>query len=211
MRNRNPKNLEARIKEHNQYLIEDTIMIFPNPNRETYLEVGSGKGIFLNTLATRDTESDFIGIEGQRGALLRCIEKADDLALNNISFYPKFIKDVRDHFPKKSLSGIYLNFSDPWPKDRHAKRRLTNRKFLEGYHEVLKDGAFIQFKTDNDILFDYSLQEFNESPYFDIIESTTDLHKSKYSNIKTAAVKTEYEEKFSMKEKNICYLRAIRI
>lgn len=203
MRNRIPKNLEKRVQKLSKHIIEE---FNPNPDKETYIEIGSGKGLFLNTLAVRNPDHDYIGIEGQKSALLRCLEKADALVLDNISFYSRFIKDIRDHLGPETVSGIYLNFSDPWPKDRHAKRRLTNRLFQEGYHEALKDG-FIEFKTDNDDFFSYSINEFNKAPYFEIVEMTDDLHHSCFGKDN---VMTEYEEKFSARGKNINYLKAVK-
>lgn len=140
--------------------------------------------------------------------MLRALEKAESQQLVNLRIFIGFVRDLRDYFEKGELSGIYLNFSDPWPKARHAKRRLTHRKRLENYKEVLADGGFIEFKTDNDGLFEFTLEEIEAAGY-EIVEMTRDLHRGQVGQYaeKSKKFMTEYEEKFSRQGKNINFVR----
>ena len=142
--------------------------------------------------------------------MLRALEKLEEERkendLKNLIFIDKYIEDIRDMFRENEIAGIYLNFSDPWPKSRHAKRRLTHSRFLEGYESILKRGGFIEFKTDNPILWDFSVDELEGSP-FKIIEKTEDLHKSAFSSRNFT---TEYEDKYRLLYKKIYYLKAVK-
>lgn len=176
--------------------------IFGNKN-PIYLELGCGKGQFLTSQALANRGRNFIGIEGQDSVLLRALEKTDEKEIANIRFMHLFVKDIREIFEYGELTGIYLNFSDPWPKKRHAKRRLTHRAYLEGYKEVLAPGGCIEIKTDNDDLFAFTLEEIKETG-FEIRELTRDLHASESQ---AKRITTEYEDKFRMTGKNINYVR----
>lgn len=209
MRQRKAKNMEERMAALSCYQIEDPAscrgkwnQVFEN-NNPIYLELGCGKGQFLTGQALAAGDRNFVGIEGQDSVLLRALEKTDEKKIVNIRFAHLFVKDIRDLFADGELAGIYLNFSDPWPKKRHAKRRLTHRAYLEGYKQVLAPGGCIEIKTDNDDLFDFTLEEIEES-CFAIKEMTRDLHASEYA---AKQITTEYEDKFRETGKNINYVR----
>lgn len=209
MRQRKAKNMEERIAALSDYQVGDPVFykgkwngIFENKN-PIYLELGCGKGQFLTGQALTHRDRNFIGIEGQDSVLLRALEKTDEKEIVNIRFVHLFVKDVREIFEHDELAGIYLNFSDPWPKKRHAKRRLTHRAYLESYKEVLAPGGCIEIKTDNDDLFDFTLEEIKGAG-FEIRELTRDLHASESQ---AKRITTEYEDKFRMAGKNINYVR----
>ncbi|MCQ4635452.1 tRNA (guanosine(46)-N7)-methyltransferase TrmB [Anaerovorax odorimutans] len=208
MRQRKAKNMEERLTALKHYLIEtpgeykgDWHSVFENKG-PLYLELGCGKGQFLIGQAQANTDANFIGIEGQDSVLLRALEKTDAAEIVNIRFIHMFVRDIRDLFGDGELSGIYLNFSDPWPKARHAKRRLTYGEYLVRYKQVLREDGFIAVKTDNDGLFDFTLEEI-ERLGLEIKEMTRDLHSSDYA---AREITTEYEDKFRSAGKNINYV-----
>ena len=135
--------------------------------------------------------------------ILRSLEKAEEAQLSNVVFIPEYIKDIREIFGEGELDGIYLNFSDPWPKARHEKRRLTHRNFLKAYSEVIKPGGFIRFKTDNDGLFRFTLEEI-EACGMKIAEQSLDLHSTDLDAKDTV---TEYEERFITCDTPIKYVK----
>lgn len=209
MRQRNIKNLEERLELNSTYLVREPKawkgrwrQVFGNDN-PIYLEIGCGKGQFINRKAMLNPQINYIAIEGQSNVVLRAMEKAQDAGLGNLRIFITFVNDLGDYFEKGELTGIYLNFSDPWPKARHAKRRLTYRERLLNYKKVLCNGGAIEFKTDNDSLFEFTLEEV-EAAGLSIEEMTRDLHQSLYD---AKTVKTEYEEKFSAKGKSINYVK----
>lgn len=169
--------------------------LFGNDN-PVYIEVGMGKGKFITEMAQLHPEINFIGIEKYSSVLIRAIEKRKELEINNLMFIRMDAENIEDVFEKNEVAGIYLNFSDPWPKDRHAKRRLTSRQFLARYDKILAGDGVIEFKTDNRDLFDLSLEEAPEAGW-EIIASTYDLHADE--KMSEGNVMTEYEEKFSSK------------
>ena len=155
MRQRNIKNLDERLAANSAFLIDDPracrgrwAEIFGNDN-PIMLEIGCGKGKFITSRAAANPDVNYIAAEGQSSVVLRAMEKAQESQLCNLRIFIDFIHDLRDYFEEGELSGLYLNFSDPWPKARHAKRRLTYHKNLENYRLVMKPGAAIEFKTDN--------------------------------------------------------------
>lgn len=158
-----------------------------------FIEIGMGKGQFITTLARLNPKFNYIGIEKYSSVLLRGIEKQEELQLPNLKFIRMDAEYINDVFAENEIDGIYLNFSDPWPKDRHAKRRLTSKEFFARYNLILRSDGKIQFKTDNSALFDFSLEEVNLTN-FKAIDVTYDLHNSEYNE---GNVMTEYEEKFS--------------
>lgn len=164
-----------------------------NNNNPIYIEVGMGKGKFITTLATMNPEINYIGIEKYSSVLVRAIEKRQQLDISNLFFIRMDAENICDIFDKDEVSRIYLNFSDPWPKDRHAKRRLTSKEFFARYDKILKNDGIVEFKTDNNMLFDFSLEQIPMADW-EIISSTRDLHHSEMNN---GNVMTEYEEKFS--------------
>jgi tRNA (guanine-N7-)-methyltransferase len=168
-----------------------------------YIELGCGKGKFLMQKAIADSDGFYVGIEGNENVILRAIEKVELLGLQNVRFVASYVENILDWFAPGELDGIYLNFSDPWPKLRHEKRRLTHGDKLKGYVKALKPGGFIEFKTDNRELFLFTMDEIKRLD-LTVEEQTDNLHDSTYTAKETL---TEYEEKFSSWGKNIYYVR----
>ncbi|MDO4621902.1 MAG: tRNA (guanosine(46)-N7)-methyltransferase TrmB [Eubacteriales bacterium] len=197
--------------------------VFGNEN-PLYIEIGMGKGRFLMDMAEAHPDCNFVGIEMYDSVLFRGVQKAEMREARrkaiaegkdpegimpipaknpnrpareencNFRFLRMDARDLENVFAEKEIDGIYLNFSDPWPKDRHANRRLTSRAFLKRYVPVLKTGAKVEFKTDNRELFDFSLEEVKEAGW--TLEAFTyDLHHNEEMN--RGNIMTEYEEKFS--------------
>lgn len=175
-------------------------------NHPIHLEIGMGKGKFITQLAMENRDINFIGIEKYSSVLVRALEKMEDSDISNLYFIREDAVDITKIFGAEEVSKIYLNFSDPWPKDRHAKRRLTSKEFFERYNEILKMEGTIEFKTDNRSLFDFSLEQIPMADW-KIKQHTYDLH---HSPMNTGNVMTEYEEKFSMQGNHICKLIASR-
>ena len=169
-----------------------------------HIEVGMGKGRFIMELAALHPDINYIGIERYTSVLLRAVQKMEEQPLPNIHFLCIDAATLPEIFDTDEVSRIYLNFSDPWPKDRHAKRRLTSREFLARYDQFLKKDGHIEFKTDNQDLFTFSLQEIEESPLWKLDASTRDLHNDPVLN--EGNIMTEYEEKFSSIGNPICKL-----
>lgn len=161
-----------------------------------HIEIGMGKGQFIMELARRNPNIHYIGIERYSSVLLRALQKMELHPLDNLKFICISAEYLPDFFEKNEVAKIYLNFSDPWPKDRHAKRRLTSRQYLERYDQVLAPSGNLEFKTDNRGLFDFSLEEAKEANW-NIDACTYDLHHDAALN--EGNIMTEYEEKFSAK------------
>ena len=157
------------------------------------IEVGMGKGQFILEMARRNPDKNFIGIEKYSSVLVRALEKCEEFTGNNLRFIRTDAEILTDVFDHHEISGIYLNFSDPWPKDRHAKRRLTYRDYWDRYNEILKPDGKLIFKTDNRPLFDFSLEEA-EIAGWTLEKVSYDLHHSPEAE---GNVMTEYEAKFS--------------
>lgn len=160
------------------------------------IEVGMGKGRFIMDMARLHKDRNFVGIEMYDSVLLRAVQKREQLEeeLPNLYFIRMDARNLPEVFEKGEVDRIYLNFSDPWPKDRHAKRRLTSRQFLERYEKILAEGGKVEFKTDNRPLFEFSLEEVKEAGW--VLEACTfDLHHDE--QMMEGNVMTEYEEKFS--------------
>ena len=170
------------------------------------IEVGMGKGKFIMDLAAARPDVNYLGIERYSSVLLRALQKRAERDLSNIFFLCIDAKEMADYFAPGEVSRIYLNFSDPWPKDRHAKRRLTSPVFMEVYDSILKPDGVIEFKTDNRGLFEYSLESIPAAGW-DILAHTFDLHRS---DMAEGNVMTEYETKFASEGKPICKLVASR-
>ncbi len=167
--------------------------IFQN-NHPIQIEIGMGKGQFIMELARQKKEINFIGIERYSSVLLRALQKHEETELTNLYFLCIDARTLEDIFAPGEVDKIYLNFSDPWPKDRHAKRRLTSREFLTRYDKILKKDGRVEFKTDNRGLFEFSLEEAKEAGW-KIQQHTFDLHHDESMN--EGNIMTEYEEKFS--------------
>ena len=213
MRLRNVKGSREQIAA-NEYTIKDAEQIkgqwkdYFQDGKPIQLEIGMGKGKFLMQLAEKNPQIHYIGIEKYSSVLVRALEKMEETPLDNIHFIRMDAENIVNVFEKGEVDQIYLNFSDPWPKDRHAKRRLTSREFLARYHEILTADGRIEFKTDNQDLFTFSLEEIEASELWHLDASTRDLHHDPKMN--EGNIMTEYEEKFSSKGNPICKLIASR-
>lgn len=182
--------------------------VFENDN-PIRIEIGMGKGKFITRLAKENPNINYIGIEKYSSVLLRALEKRKDLEIDNLIFIRMDAVEIEDAFDTEEVDRIYLNFSDPWPKDRHAKRRLTSRQFFERYDKILKSDGIVEFKTDNRDLFDFSLEEIPNTK-FKVDDYTFDLHSGENNNLFEGNVMTEYEEKFVALGNPICKLVASR-
>ncbi len=234
MRQRKVKALEEKLNKVKSFRVENPLeqrggwsRVFGN-NNPIHLEIGCGKGKFILEHSMRNPDINYIAIEGQESVVLRAMEKAallqatdyqaDNLEQgyyarpSNLIFVSSYVEDLRDFFTDGELEGIYLNFSDPWPKTRHEKRRLTHINRLQSYGKVLNNKGFFQLKTDNDGLFLFSLDQvkawvgdevFNNK---DRVASLWDLHGSE-ALPQWLEIRTEYEDKFMEMGKPIHFLR----
>lgn len=165
------------------------------------IEIGMGKGRFIHTLAAMNPDINYVGIEKYSSVLLRAIQKMDEDPLPNLRFIRMDAENITEKFMEHEVDRIYLNFSDPWPKDRHAKRRLPSAEFLKRYDYILKPEGIIEFKTDNRDLFDFAVGELQGSKW-EAQVITYDLHND--PALMEGNVMTEYEEKFSSMGNPIC-------
>jgi tRNA (guanine-N7-)-methyltransferase len=198
MRLRNVRGSKDTIA-NNEYVIHEPKELkgkwnkcFGNDN-PIHIEIGMGKGKFIIQQATLNPEINYIGIEKYSSVLIRALEKRSEVELSNLYFIRFDAEEIMEIFDETEVSRIYLNFSDPWPKERHAKRRLTSKEFLSKYDKVLSVDGEVIFKSDNRPLFDFSLEEVVNAGWI-LNNSTFDLHHSEYME---GNVMTEYEEKFS--------------
>ena len=160
------------------------------------IEIGMGKGKFLHTLAKENPDVNYVGIEKYSSVLLRAIQKMEEDELPNLLFIRMDAEEICEVFGEGEIDRIYLNFSDPWPKDRHAKRRLPSRQFLERYDRILKPDGVLEFKTDNESLFQFAVEEVPGAGW-KVKALTYDLHAD--PELMKGNIMTEYEEKFSSK------------
>lgn len=175
-------------------------------NNPLHIEVGMGKGRFIMAMAELHPEINYIGIEMYDSVLLRALQKMEEKqkqgeVLLNLRFMRMDARNLMQVFEKGEIGHIYLNFSDPWPKSRYAKRRLTSHQFLERYDAVLSQNGVVEFKTDNQQLFDFSLEEVKQANW-KLLACTYDLHHDEKMGQEN--VMTEYEEKFSKAGNPIC-------
>lgn len=191
------------------YVVEEEILeqcpgtwkdIFQNEN-PIRIEIGMGKGKFIHTMAKEHPEVNYVGIEKYSSVLLRAIQKMEQEELPNLKFIRMDAEDIDKVFAPGEVDRIYLNFSDPWPKDRHAKRRLPSRQFLARYNVILKKDGFLEFKTDNRALFDFAMEELEPAGWKAEVV-TYDLHQDE--KLMQGNIMTEYEEKFSGMGNPIC-------
>lgn len=188
---KNPENLSGKWREY-----------FNKPeNSKLHIEIGMGKGKFIQEMALTNPDISYVGIEKFSSVLIRALEKRELLESDNLYFIRFDAENITSIFAENEVDRIYLNFSDPWPKDRHAKRRLTSVQFLERYKKILSKDGEVMFKTDNKDLFDFSLEQAKLAEW-NIIEYTYDLHNN--SKMNKGNIMTEYEEKFSSKGTPIC-------
>ncbi len=215
MRLRNIPRAEGTIQAHSAVIkrAEDQRgcwrQVFGNKN-PIHIEIGMGKGKFILNMAKEHPDVNFVGIERYSSVLLRAIEKFDTeefCELKNVRFVCMDARNIENVFAEGEVERIYLNFSDPWPKARHAKRRLTSTEFLRRYEKILTMGGTVEFKTDNTPLFNFSLEQIKEAEWT-VQAFTYDLHHNEEMN--KGNVMTEYEEKFSGKGNPINKLIAVR-
>jgi len=168
---------------------------------ELHIEIGMGKGRFIHEMALLHPDINYIGIEKYSAVLLRAVQKMEEEPKKNLKFIRMDAEIIAEVFGPGEVDRIYLNFSDPWPKDRHAKRRLPSREFLARYDRILRADGRIEFKTDNRVLFDWAVEQLPGSGWkADLI--TYDLHAD--AELVKDNVMTEYEEKFSSMGNPIC-------
>lgn len=186
------------IAEHSQYAMANPEQykgkwkeVFGN-NNPIHIEVGTGKGQFLAGMSQQNPAINYIGIELFDSVIVAALQKIVDLKLPNMKLLHVDAKDLAEYFDDQEIDRVYLNFSDPWPKNRHSKRRLTYKSFLALYEKILAKGGEIHFKTDNQGLFEYSLISFSEYR-LQLKFLSLDLHNSDFEG----NIMTEYEEKFS--------------
>lgn len=204
MRLKHIKNAD-KIVETSKYFIKDKSKnkgkwnkIFGNDN-PIEIEIGMGKGKFLIEKALNNPDINYIGIDKYESVLVSTVKKLDEYELDNIKIICCDASNINEVFDRE-VNKLYLNFSDPWPKKRHTKRRLTSPIFLEKFELIFKDKFDLEMKTDNDDLFLYSLEVFKEKKY--IIKEMSRNYQSLY--------KTEYEDKFIAKGKNINYVNIVK-
>ena len=174
--------------------------IFGNDN-PIFIEIGMGKGKFIHTMAKEHPDINYVGIEKYSSVLLRAIQKMEQEELPNLKFLRMDAENIDRVFGSGEVDRIYLNFSDPWPKDRHAKRRLPSREFLARYDIILRQDGRLEFKTDNRKLFDFAVEELEPAGWQAEVV-TYDLHGD--VKLMEGNVMTEYEEKFSAMGNPIC-------
>ncbi|MBR2892041.1 MAG: tRNA (guanosine(46)-N7)-methyltransferase TrmB [Bacilli bacterium] len=205
MRRRNVRNAHERILKYDNIILHpkellDVDKLFTK-KQPIHLEIGMGKGKFIIEHAKRNPHINYIGFEKYESVILQALVKLEDIDLPNLVLVCADATNLNELFEQNSIDKIYLNFSDPWPKVRHAKRRLTSPNFLNIYESIAKKPTLIEFKTDNRGLFEYSLVTFNEQKYH-FNELSLDLHKDKED-----IITTEYEDKFSSQGNPIYYVQ----
>ena len=163
-------------------------------NRPIRIEIGMGKGKFIHELAEKNPKVNYIGIEKYSSVLLRALQKMEAFPVPNLLFLRMDAENITEVFDTGEVERIYLNFSDPWPKDRHAKRRLPSAEFLKRYDRILEKDGVLEFKTDNKGLFDFALEEVPAAGW-EALKISFDLHRDE--EMGRDNVMTEYEEKFS--------------
>jgi tRNA (guanine-N7-)-methyltransferase len=169
-----------------------------------HIEVGTGKGQFVSEMAKAHPETNYIGVELQTSVIVVALEKVIEADVPNLCLFNQDVAHLLDFFEPGELARVYINFTDPWPKNRHEKRRLTYRSFLEKYHHLVGDGGEVHLKTDNEGLFEYSLNSFSDYGCR-LKQITFNLHESNFQG----NIMTEYEEKFSTKGMKIYRCEAV--
>lgn len=196
-----------------------------------FAEIGCGKGKFIRDMALLHPDRMYVAFEGNQSVVYHAMQKADENGLKNVKFVTNYIDLADEDFDDGELDGIYLNFSDPWPKSKHEKRRLTAGTKLESYVRVVKSGGFIEFRTDNDELFEYTMNSLMEQSGIKIVAVTNDLHgeihevasridlteltdagfedgvDESLTTLEDLSVTSEYEDKFASQDKNINFVR----
>ncbi|WP_442595560.1 tRNA (guanosine(46)-N7)-methyltransferase TrmB [Neobacillus sp. D3-1R] len=204
MRQRNKPWAKEKMNQYPQYVIANPEQhkgkwseVF-DKNQPLHIEIGTGKGRFITGMAKSNPHINYLGIELADSVIVSALEKLIDEELPNVKLLNVNAEDLEKYFAKSDVDRVYLNFSDPWPKYRHAKRRLTFESFLRIYENILVDAGEIHFKTDNQGLFEYSLTSFSKYGLL-LTYVNLDLHQSDFEG----NIMTEYEEKFSQKGNRI--------
>ncbi|MCQ3915269.1 MAG: tRNA (guanosine(46)-N7)-methyltransferase TrmB [Mycoplasmoidaceae bacterium] len=195
-------NAPILIKEYKNYQDLSLIKLQKCP---VYLEIGCGKGDFLIEQAKRNPINFYLGIEKYSTVILKALKKIqrNQFKLNNLIFSCDDASKIDPKKFKNKFAGLYLNFSDPWPKKRHAKRRLTSPSFLDIYKKILSKGALVEFKTDNLDLYKYTVDVLKQRKDIKILYKTTNLYKNLTNKFNLSNVQTEYEKKFVLLKKPI--------
>lgn len=198
MRRRRKKGADEKLLSYENYVIKNNIELLKgkwkkrfNNENPIHAEFGTGRGKFITTLAKQNPDINYIAMEIKEEVLLKAVEKAAEDNLNNILFVWGDVSNILDYFDKGELDRVFVNFCDPWPKKRWAKRRLTHSNFLEMYKIILKENGELHFKTDNEKLFEFSLNEIASNNWL-LKNISLDLANSDYNE----NVTTEYEDKF---------------
>lgn len=200
MRLRNKAGASEELLQHPTIIIQNAESrkgnwqeVFGN-NNPIHIEVGTGKGKFLTGMSELHPDINYIGVEKYDSVIISALERIQEAGMPNFKLLNEDVINLTSYFEQGELDQVYINFTDPWPKNRHEKRRLTHERFLRMYEQVMKKNGEIHFKTDNQALFEYSLHSF--SKYGMILNNVSlDLHKSEIEG----NIMTEYEEKFSKK------------
>lgn len=192
MRLRKKPHTDEKLQSYPFVTRGDVQPIIKDETRELHVELGTGKGDFITQIAERNPQINFIGLEVEATVVLAAARKISEKGLSNVRLIVFDVSNVAELFAEHSVDRLYINFCDPWPKKRHAKRRLTNVRFLELYRKILKGCGELHFKTDNRGLFDYSLEQFAEAG-LSVRDVTNDLHADEPPD----NIRTEYESKFS--------------
>ncbi|WP_080146122.1 tRNA (guanosine(46)-N7)-methyltransferase TrmB [Marinilactibacillus piezotolerans] len=204
MRLRNKPGAEEKLQKYSQYVVADPEKWKGKwrekfeKNQPLHIEIGMGKGRFIMEMAKQHPDINYIGIELQTSVIVSALDKQIEEELPNVQLLQVNAQNLQSFFEKGEIDRIYLTFSDPWPKNRHEKRRLTYRDFLNSYETVLDEDGELHFKTDNQGLFEYSLISFSQKGMV-LKELYLDLHNSDVEG----NIMTEYEEKFSKKGNRI--------
>ena len=204
MRQRGVKNREEIIEACRDWMVDDPAALrgkwselFGN-DAPIRLEIGSGKGRFIASLAEKHPDRSFIACEGGTNIFIRILQKAAERQLTNLKVIPSYINDASQIFGDGELDGIYIDFCDPWPKDRHAKRRLTHRKHIAEYQKVIRRGGVLLLRTDNEALWEFSVEEMRSCGLEPVTSDAA---------CEDGEILTEYEEKFIGCGKRIYYVR----
>ncbi len=202
MRLRNIPNAD-KILNSSKRVIKTSDDLYNDNTKQLELEIGMGKGDFILAHAIKNPDINFIGIEKYPSVQLIALNKIErENNLNNLKLLSIDAINLPELFEPKTVDKIYLNFSDPWPKTRHHKRRLTYKSFLDVYHSILKDEGLIEIKTDQKPLYNFTLDQVDIYDGFDVIETSLDLH-----GWKTNIITTEYEKRFIKKGNPIFYIK----
>lgn len=198
MRRRRKKGSDEKLLSYTNYVIRENIEQLKgnwnnkfNNDNPIHIEFGTGRGKFITTLAKQNPDINYIAMEIKEEVLLKAVEKAEESNLSNILFLWADVKDIINYFEVGELSRVYVNFCDPWPKNRWAKRRLTHTNFLNMYYQVLNEDGELHFKTDNERLFEFSLNEIASNDW-----SLKNISLDLANNDSIENVTTEYEDKF---------------